>query len=189
MICAVLGPDCSGQLDALSSNRLLLTADDQTDLAAVAAFLSSRLWAREAADDDEQALLSRLGRLLPSDFLRNELSFLADRLTEIVLHQPERMQRWHTPIKPLDALLHLLLKLFIPFELRWWLAVLPCGKQIVCGLSEPEATPEEVTHAALTTLAARDRIDAALFHSLITERRRQEAEIRAVAALWDVDLR
>ena len=46
-----------------------------------------------------------------------------------------------------------------------------------------------MVRAALSVLVRHERIDAALFHSLIEERSRQDAEIRAVAALWDVDLR
>ena len=189
MLCALLGPDCGGRLDALSGCRLLLTAAPRLDLTAVSAFLSDRPWEREAIDDEERALLSKLDRFLPTDFLRNELSFLADRVTDIALHRSDRTLIWQTPSKPSEALGHLLLKLFIPVELRWWLAILPDGKLIVRDLPEQESAPEAVVRAALSALKRRSRIDAALFRSLIEERPRQGAEIRAVAALWGVDLR
>ena len=56
LIAAVLGPDCSGRLDELSGNRLLLTADIQSNLSEVAELLSVRMWEREASDEDEQAV-------------------------------------------------------------------------------------------------------------------------------------
>ena len=189
LIAAVLGPDCGCHLDELSGNRLLLTAVPQSNLTEVAEFLSTRMWERGALDENEQALLSQLERLLPTDFLRNELSFLVDRLTSITLQRAERTPSWRLTTEPLDALRHLLLKLFIPVELRWWLAVLPNGKELVRGLPKQETTPEAVVHAALAALSRHNRIDIALFRSLIDERQRQGAEIRAVAALWGVDLR
>lgn len=189
MICAVLGPDCDCHLDTLSGNRLLLTTSQQTNLAVLAEHLSSRAWEQAGSEREESALLSQLERLLPGDVLRNELSALTDRLTSITLHRSGETMDWRPSIEPLDALRHLLLKLFIPIELRWWLAVLPGGKSIVHGLPEQEAAPKVIVRAALFALTERDLIDAALFCSLIAERQRQEAEIRAVAALWGVDLR
>jgi hypothetical protein len=187
LICAILGPDSECRMAPLSGDRLLLETD-AADLDDIAEALSSRLWEREPHDDAERALSSQLGRVLASDSLLNELSSLVDRIDSITLHAPDGDRHWRPLTDPLDALGHLLLKLFIPVELRWWLAVLPGGKQLVRSLPERDAAPEAVVAAVLEGLEGLGRIDAALFASLIEERRRREAEIRAVAALWAVDL-
>ncbi|MFT5684902.1 MAG: hypothetical protein ACI8RZ_005847 [Myxococcota bacterium] len=188
LIAAVLGPDCACQLDDLTGGRLLVASETASDLAEVAEAMSGRFWEMEPADDVERALVSQLGRVLSSPGLRNALSSLVDRLSSIELHSRGSTMRWKPHTEPLDALKHLLLKLFIPVELRWWMAVLPDGKQIVRSLPGRDAAPEAVVEAALSILESRGRIDTALFASLIEERRRREAEIRAVAALWQVAL-
>jgi len=47
---------------------------------------------------------------------------------------------------------------------------------------------ETMVSAAVTVLERQERIDAALFDSLIHERRRRAEEIRAVARLWEINL-
>ena len=172
----------------LSNNRLTLTSELSVDLAEVAEALSSRLWEREADDDSESALLSQINRMLPSPTLRNELSGIVDRLDCIELHNQGNAMNWRPPTEPANALRHLLLKLFIPIELRWWLAVVPHGKQLVRSLPGKDATPQAIVTAAIAGLEHRGCIDARLFSSLIEERRRREPEIRSVAALWNVEI-
>jgi len=188
LISAVLGPDCTCKLHRLSEKQLLMVSEDCADLTEVADALSARFWEETPTDDAGRALSSQLDRVLASAGLRNELSSLIDRTDSIELHSRGSTLRWQPPTTPRDALKHLLLKLFIPVELRWWLAVLPGGKPIVRSLPSQDVAPEIVVDAVLSGLEQRDRIDAVLFSSLIEERRRREAEIRAVAALCQVTL-
>ena len=188
LISAVLGPDCTCTLDNLSEERMLIGSENAADLTEVAEALSARFWEEAPTDDAGRALSSQLGRILASDGLRNELSSLIDRTASIELYSRGTTLRWLPPTAPREALKHLLLKLFIPVELRWWLAVLPGGKSIVRSLPSQDVAPELVVDAVLAGLEQQDRIDPALFSSLIEERRRREAEIRAVAALCQVTL-
>ena len=188
LICAVIGPDRDGQLFELSGNRLLLTSPQRTELTGVAEALSGRMWEREEVTDAEHSLQVQIERTLASPSLRNELSALVDRLSRIELHSRGSAMSWRPVTDPHDALKHLMLKLFIPVELRWWLAVVPDTNTLARRIPGQEASPEEVVDVAIDGLKERGRINNELFTSLIEERPRRASEIRAVAGLWGVSL-
>ncbi len=189
-ICAVLGPDAEVTLSELPEPdhmRVLITGERNADLTDVAETINGRSWEREPTSDGERTLLQRLFEVFPSAQLINELSSLVDRIEHIELHSRGSAMRWRPPVDPQAALQHLLLKLFIPVELRWWLACVPGGKQLVRALPSPDSPAELIVAAAIRALDSQHRINTSLFTSLIEERRRREREIRAVARLWGLE--
>ncbi|MFT4974185.1 MAG: hypothetical protein ACI8S6_000067 [Myxococcota bacterium] len=188
-ICATLGPDAGCVIRVRIRERggeVQITAE-HGELTEIAEALHGRAWERAPDSEDERALNRRLFEVFPHARLINELSSLVDRLERIELNDPSGTIQWRPPVDPRTVLQHLLLKLFIPVELRWWLGCVPGGKQLVRELPGTQTAPELVVSAAIHSLERRDRIDAALFASLIEERRRREPEIRAVARLWGVE--
>lgn len=188
-ICSVLGADaaCTLQIREREHGGEVRLLAPQAELTEIAESLHGRAWERAPEGDEERALIRRLFDVFPHTRLINELSALVDRLEQITLRHPNGTMSWRPPVDPDGALQHLLLKLFIPVELRWWLGCVPGGKQLVRELPGTSATAEAVVAAAIRALKRRERIDAALFTSLIEERRRRESEIRAVARLWGVE--
>ena len=190
-ICAVVGSDTDCQIliqpEARGCAVSIQSSQQDGDLAELAEALHGRVWEREPADEAERSLIRRLFEVFPHARLINELSALVDRLERIEHRDHGSQMSWRPPVDPEAALQHLLLKLFIPVELRWWLACIPGGKQLVRELPPRDDSPEAVVAATIRTLARRERIDAALFSSLIDERPRREPEIRDVARLWGVE--
>jgi len=190
VICAILGQDACCSLQTLPSDtgcEVRIVADVHSDLTEIAEAISGRAWERMPESDRERALNRRLFEVFPNARLINDLSALVDRLDRLSLRGPDGEATWRPPVEPQAALQHLLLKLFIPVELRWWLTSEPGGKMIVRDIPARNATHEEVVKAAIRSLQRRQRIDATLFTSLIQERRRREADIRAVARVWGIE--
>lgn len=188
--CAVLGPDtpCVMQLESRREGVVVtLSGVQQTALNTLAEVLHSRAWERAPVNDAERVLHHQLYAVLPLKPLINALSALVDRMDRIERVGPGGLQNWRPPVNPHRALQHLLLQLFEPVELRWWVGGLPGGKRMMQELPPRSAAPEELAASVIQVLEKRQCLDAQLFSSLITERRSREAEIRAVARLWSIE--
>lgn len=190
VICASLGGDTECALQIRSREHgaeVRITSVRPGALIELAETLQGRAWERVPSGEADRALNRRLFEVFPHARLINRLSALVDRLDRISLSHSSGEKSWRPPVSPCGALQHLLLSLFIPVELRWWLSCIPRGKVLVRELPAQHASAEEVVAAAVQLLERRQMLDAALFATLIEERRRREAEIRAVAQLWGVE--
>ncbi|MEL6347128.1 MAG: pentapeptide repeat-containing protein [Myxococcota bacterium] len=191
VLCAVVGPTAACTLsrrERMRGGTWLIEAEQRSDLQAIAEALQTRAWERDAADALEGPFLRRLEGLLAAPQLRHELSALVDRVEQIDLYHVDGTTSWRPPVEPDAALAHLLRKMFIPVELRWWLNCIPGGRALARALPPTDGANGDVVDATVTALAASQRVDAPLFLSLIEERREQAPEIRAVARLWNIEL-
>jgi hypothetical protein len=190
MICASLGGDteCTLQIRPREQGaEVRITSARHGALIDLAEALQGRAWERAPSGEAERAFNRRLFEVFPHARLINRLSALVDRLDRIALSHSSGEKSWRPPVEPRGALQHLLLSLFIPVELRWWLSCLPGGKILVRELPSQQASAAEVVAVTIQILERRQMLDATLFASLIEERRRREAEIRATARLWGVE--